>query len=119
MAIEIKPGIDVTHLIERFEAFEDRMGVKIGALYAFHYWANTSDGEVLRLYFDLHPLEGNLLREETDLVVTIYDTAGRLLKKVERTFYVRTFFGFESHSVYVAIPGVIGKIRIIPKAAPA
>jgi hypothetical protein len=100
---------DVTHLIERLEAFEDRMAVRVDALFA-----KFEDG-FLTVNFELHSRDGNLLKEQTKMVVTAYDAAGRLLAQGTNTSYVEDFFGFETYSFSIHVPGQIAKIRVIPK----
>jgi hypothetical protein len=105
---EVIPG-DVTHLIERLEVFEERMSVRLDALFA-----RIEDG-FLAVNFELHSRDGNLLRENTKMVVTVYDADGRLLVQKTNTSYTDAFFGFETYSFCISVPGKIAKIRVIPK----
>ena len=100
---------DVTHLIERLEAFEERMAVRLDALFA------KLEDDVLTVNFELHSRDGNQLKEDTKMVVTVYDAAGRLLAQNTNQSYVEAFFGFETYSFSISVPGQIAKVRVIPK----
>jgi len=99
---------DVTRLIERLEAFEDRMAVRLDALFA-----NLESG-FLTVNFELHSRDGNLLKGDTQIVVTVYDVAGRLLARERDQSFANAFFGFESYSFSIHVPAQIAKIRVIP-----
>lgn len=105
---------DVSHLIERLEAFEDRLGVSLEGLYASQ---NTRIGSVA-VNGELHPLEGTELSEDVDIVVTLYDVAGRVIGTTSESVRSKNFFGFEAFSKTFYEPGgpPVAKIRIYPKA---
>jgi len=100
---------DVTHLIERLEVFEERMGVRLDALFA-----KLEDG-FLTVNFELYSRDGNQLKEETKMVVAAYDATGRLLALGSDTSLVESFFGFETYSISIHVPEQIAKIRVIPR----
>ena len=62
---------DVTHLIERLEAFEERVGVRLEALFAHidEYGDLTVRGEV-------HPREGATIKENIIVEMGAYDSLG-------------------------------------------
>lgn len=105
---------DVTHLVERLEAFEDRLGVSLEGLYA----AQDKERDSIEVNGELHPRGGTELDNDVDVVVTLYDSGGRVLET--RTEYIDSdnFFGFETFSVYLsgAADLPVSKIRIYPKA---
>ena len=101
---------DITHLIERLEVFEERMAVRLDALFA------KSENGFLTVNFELHSRDGNLLKTDTKVVVTVYDAAGRLLAQDRNQSYVADFFGFETYSFSIQVPGQIAKIRVLPKS---
>ncbi len=105
---------DVSHLIERLEAFEDRLGVSLEGLYASQ---NTQIGSIA-VNGELHPLEGTELSRDVDIVVTLYDVTGRVIGTRNEHVRSKNFFGFEAFSATFFEPGgpPIAKIRIYPKA---
>lgn len=105
---------DVTHLLERLEAFEDRVGVSLEGLYA----ARDAESGSLEVNGELHPRDGAELENDVDIVVTLHDSAGRVLEVTTEYINSDKFFGFEVFSTYVSggdkLP--LAKIRIYPKA---
>ena len=111
--------MDCTHLIERLEVFEERMGVRVEALFADwdneHYKPPSS---VLSIKGELHPREGSKIQQNTRLVADIYDALTRLVARDERSFYAEEFFGFETFQlkILINVPNLaITKIRLYPK----
>src|SRR5215210_1878735 len=111
MASEYK---DVSHLIERLEAFEDRLGVSLEGLYA----SQNTKTSAIYVNGELHSLEGTKLSEDVVIVVTMHDAAGRVLCTGTATVSSESFFGFEAFSQIFFQPGgpTVAKIRIYPKA---
>ena len=112
MAMETNESVkgDVTHLVQRIEAFEDRMGVRIEALFAY-----LDDEGGLKVNFELHSRNGNHLQKDTKMVVTVYDKDGRLISQSSDMSFVNSFFGFDTYSIYQKFPGKLAKIRLTPR----
>ncbi len=109
---------DVTHLVERLEAFEDRVGVSLEGLYA----ALDTEYGGLEVNGELHLRNGTELNEDIQIVVTLYDAAGRVIDVTDKYIDSDRFFGFEAFSAYFNEPGdpeagtpPVAKIRIYPK----
>lgn len=105
---------DVSHLIERLEAFEDRLDVSLQGLFASldtEYGGIDVNGE-------LHPREGTELNQDVEIVATLYDSAGRVTGVTSRYMDSDNFFGFEAFSVRFSETNEppVAKIRIYPKA---
>ncbi len=105
---------DVSHLIERLEAFEDRLGVRLEGLYA----SIQSRHGYVSVNGELHPREGTQLNHDIEVVVSLYDSAGRVLGVGSERISAASFFGFEAFSRMLGPVGdpPIAKIRIYPKA---
>ncbi len=103
---------DVSHLIERLEAFEDRLGVRLEGLYAAQ---NTEYGH-LKVNGELHPREGNELDDDIEIVLTVYDAAGRVVGVTTEYVDSDRFFGFEAFSASVRDIDAPVKVRVYPKA---
>lgn len=105
---------DVSHLIERLEAFEDRLGVTLEGLYA----AQDTEYGQLEVNGELHPREGTGLNEDLEVVATLYDSAGRIIGVTSERMYSNRFFGFEAFSAFFSEVGnpPVAKIRVYPKA---
>ena len=102
---------DVTHLIERLEAFEERMGVRLEALFAHidEYGGLTVNGE-------LHSREGATIEQDIKLHADVYDSSGRLVAIGIERIEADKFFGFEAVSVVATLPiRELSKIRVYPK----
>jgi hypothetical protein len=103
---------DVTHLIERLEAFEERVGVRLEALFA-HF-------EVISGYLtvngEVHPREGTIIKQNITVHVDAYDSSGRLVAKSHTSLLADDFFGFAAFQELVKLPIYeLSKIRVYPK----
>jgi hypothetical protein len=107
----MNPQHDLTHLVERLEAFEERLRVRIEAVYA------RRDLAYIQINFELHPHDGVQLAQNTEIVADIYDSARRLIGRATWTFLASKFHGFESFNlrVFVGDDGEVFKIRLYPK----
>lgn len=106
---------DVTDLIERLEAFEDRLGVSLEGLFA-----KMSDRGYDRTYIDvngeLHLREGTELMQNLEVVAIAYDLSGRVLDVEDTGFWSDSFFGFEAFSLFMDVGDTqVAKIRVYPK----
>lgn len=101
---------DLTSRIERLEAFEERCGVRLDALFA------KGDGYSLKVNGELHPQDGPKLKQNVMVVVDVYDAARRLVENGGECFFAESFFGFETFSLLL-VPKIsdISKIRVYPK----
>lgn len=107
---------DITDLVQRLDAFEERLGVRIEALSAF-VDTEEYEGEVcVDVRGELHAISGTTLQDDLELAVSVYDAGGRVVQT--STDYVEqdSFFGFHTFdmSCYVKT-GLVHKIRIVPK----
>jgi hypothetical protein len=110
---EIVEG-DATHLIERLEAFEERVGVRLEALFAYI----RPDIDWLQVNGELHPREGATLKENIAVHVAAYDSSGRLVAKSQATLLADEFFRFEALETSAQLPiRGLSKIRVYPKVA--
>lgn len=111
--------MDYTHLIERLETFEERVGIRLDALFAD--WSDdiySPPNSTLMLNGEIHPKKGTNILQDIRLVLDIYDSSGRLIANNCEKFYVESFFGFQTFAICTRIPGpnlTIAKIRIYPK----
>ncbi len=104
---------DFSHLLERLEAFEDRLGVSLEGLYVSQ---EPSMGYLI-VRGELHLREGTELAGNLRLVVTAYDSAGRVLEVKEQWIASNRFFALEAFSISIrAKAPPVAKIRIYPKA---
>ena len=107
---------DVTSLVERLEAFEDRLGVRMESLNADVMELN--DGTYLRVRGELHLKSGTELEQNVFLVVAVYDSSGRIVGTKQQWFVKRTFFGFEVFQIDVNLDATelkLTRIRVYPK----
>ena len=111
--------MDCTHLIERLEVFEERMGLRIEALFAD--WDNENfcpPTSYLTINGEIHSREASKIQQNIRLVADIYDALDRLVARKDKWFDADKFFGFETFelSIGINVPNVaISKIRLYPK----
>ena len=102
---------DVTNLIERLEAFEDRLGISLEGLFA----TMDEDGD-LRVNGELHLREGTELDQDVEVVATVYDSSGRVLYTRSDSIYSDSFFAFEPFSFSLYLEGYQpARVRVYPK----
>jgi len=80
---------DLTDLIERFEAIEQRFGVRFDALYA------VLQDDDLKISGELYALQGETLQQGVDIVVAAYDRRGLVVGRSCEGVDAGPFFGFE------------------------
>lgn len=103
---------DITNLIERLKAFEERLEVTLEGLFA-----SLSDSNYITVNGELHPRDGDQLTQDIQLVISAHDSVGRVLNTQVENFSQDSFFGFETFSVTLWPPDVpVVKIRIYPKS---
>ncbi len=111
-----------THLLERLEAFEERAGVRLEALYAHirHDHAISVKGKDvaygIQVNGELHPRGGTSLERIVTINADAYDRLGRLVGTAKDYFNPKQFFGYQTFSMRVGnVPfHQISKIRIYP-----
>lgn len=105
-------GRDVTDLIERLEAFEDRLDVSLEGLFAKLY----KDIDRINLNGEIHPRIGAKLHKDVKLVATVYDSDGRVIETSSTYFFADSYFGFEVFSLPLDIGDIQPvKIRVYPQ----
>lgn len=111
----LRCGGDFTRLIERLEAFEDRLKVRLEAL-KVDVGESTDGNDSVWVSGELHPHDGAEIGENIQLIVDILDDKGRVVNRESYVFIREKFFGFESFLVtIIASPDEISKIRVYPK----
>ena len=107
---------DVTSLVQRLDAFEERLGVRIEALSAFES-EGYEDGEVeITVRGELHSESGTSLEQNVDLNLIVYDGEGRVVETETKYFRMESFFGFATFQMSVCVTaGLMKRLRLIPK----
>jgi hypothetical protein len=121
-----RSGSDLTHLIERLEAFEERAEVTLDALFA--RIANPTTGCFLNgnsklvpgveVNGELHPREGVRIKQKMMVLADTYDSSGRLTFTCAAHFLPDVFYGYETFTILTgggAALAQIAKIRVYPK----
>jgi hypothetical protein len=115
----MNPKNDLTQLIERLEAFEERCGVRLEALFAsIDPSEEISVGGNLQITVngELHPRAGPQLHKNITLVFDTYDKNARLVATDVKVFITDGFYGFETFSNNIYSPiSQISKIRVYPR----
>jgi hypothetical protein len=104
---------DITHLIERLELFEERLGIRLEGLYA----EISDDCRWVTVTGEVHALEGMKLKQDIRIVGAVYDNSGRVLSTDDRGVFAAEFYGFKVFTLPIALPprANITKIRIYPE----
>jgi hypothetical protein len=113
----LSPDQEVSHLIERLEAFEDRLGVRLEGLFAQTSDSGHSDHYYLSLNGELHSNEGTELNDDVEIVATMYDPAGRVINIQGKTVRSGSFFGFRAFRFFFQVNRDVqpAKIRVYPQ----
>ena len=106
---------DFTRLIERLEAFEDRLKVRLEAL-KVDIGKSTTGYDGVWVSGELHPYDGVEIDDDIELIVDVLDDKGRVANKNSYVFLRENFFGFESFMIMIAVStDDVSKLRIYPK----
>lgn len=115
----MRSATDLTDRIERLEVFEERAGVSFEALYCTidnnDHWSHGNYHVDFR--GELHSSTGTTIQNDISVVLTVYDTAGRVLDTNSEWIDSDTFFGFEVLDMTLRVPPTaqIGRVRVFPK----
>ena len=103
---------NVSDLIERLEAFEDRLNVRIEALSA--HLSPFNDDYIVEVRGELHPKAGmELGHDNLELTAAVYDSHSRVIGTGGGWFSKDKFFGFEVFCIDVHVPvNNLKRIRI-------
>jgi hypothetical protein len=106
---------DVTNMIERLEAFEERFAVRLEGLHAEHIGA--ADSGRLIVQGELHARSGAELKQNIQITVAVYDTSSRLIGTASSHVWAKTFFGFDIFKVTIfrLERDDIDRVRVFPK----
>jgi hypothetical protein len=102
--------------IERFEAFEEQFGIKLEALSA----PFVPQKSCFSVGGDVFAANGTSIGQDIDLVVSGYDTAGRVIISKKCSVKARSFSGIDTFSVrFERLPNsvTVAKVRVYPKPA--
>jgi hypothetical protein len=96
--------------IERLEAFEDRMKIRIEKLQI-----NMGEHGYFELFCEINPLVGTEISDNIKIECIIYDTTGGILNLQGKQIMKDDFFGFQILCFTVKFTEKIGKIRVYPR----
>jgi hypothetical protein len=82
---------DITHLIERLELFEERLGIRLEGLYA----EISDDCQWVTVNGEVHALEGMKLKQDINIVGAVYDNFGRVIVRNSWQVFKEKFYGFQ------------------------
>jgi hypothetical protein len=110
---EVARNRDCTHLIERFEVFEDRLGVAFSALRA----EICDSGSQIEVMGQMQTRGEPKLMGRVEVVIDALDQAGRVLDTTETTsFFPENFFAFATFKQALTLePARVSRIRVYPK----
>jgi hypothetical protein len=102
---------DVTHLIERLEAFEEQLGVSFEGLYAV-----IVEDNYIKVNGELILIKGSQLSQNIKIQLSAYDLIGRVIATTDHIVLKGRFLGLDTFSGYLECPSAdISKIRIYPQ----
>lgn len=111
-------AVDITDRVERLEIFEDRLDVRIEAVFASINGPDDDDEYEVQVNGELHKVSGTELEEDQiiELVLSLYDDLGRIRVTKSDYIYAKEFFGFQvfSFDFYTEL-GNPSRLRLIPK----
>ena len=107
---------DMTNLIERLEAFEEHLRVRLEALKAVAFIGIGTNIPCLRVCGEIHATDGVTLKHHVKMVVDAYDTSGNLLSTGWQAVSEPVkFYGFETFMIQLNVADQVGKVRVYPK----
>lgn len=114
---DIPKDVTDTLPIERLELFEERLGVYLDALYILYEVKpyNNQPFNLLIVMGELYAKNGSGLEQDIDLIVTVYNSSGRVIGLESKYFSKSTFFGLEAFRIQVQVYEMPAKIRIYPQ----
>jgi hypothetical protein len=68
------------------------------------------------VYGELHSDGGTTLKQNTEIVLAVYDSSGRLIGLSGKWFLKDKFFGFEAFGITFQVGGLPVKVRVYPKS---
>jgi hypothetical protein len=99
--------------IERFEAFEEKLGIKIEGLFASF---NSENGYV-SVSGDIFAIDNTTIEQDLKLVISCHDSTGRVIASDYYAINAESFSGIDTFSETIYPPSVsISKVRIYPKS---
>lgn len=107
---------DITAIVQRLDAFEERLGVRIEALSAFESKNEYSEDADIVVRGELHSVSGTTLKQDIKLEVSAYDVEGRVIATDSDYIDSESFFGFHTFEISCDVtPGIAKKLRLVPK----
>jgi hypothetical protein len=97
--------------IERLEAFEERLGVRIEGLFAC-----IDEDNYIRINGELHSNIETHLEQNIKLMISAHDSSGRIIGFDYSSISSESFFGFEVFSECFEVHSTsVSKVRIYPR----
>lgn len=106
--------IDLSNKVERIEAFEERLGVRIENV---SVWFDDEE-EDISILFEFHSASGTTISQDITVEIVAYNNRGQIIAKEEDFYFQERFWGFETCKCYLEeiSPKNISKIRVYPIA---
>ncbi|MDA7858624.1 hypothetical protein N9B05_02285 [Mariniblastus sp.] len=106
---------DVTNLVQRLDAFEERLGVRIDSMSAFEVNDEYGDEADITIRGELHVVNGTSLEDDIYLRASIYDVEGRVVETSYDYIMSDSFFGFHTFEISLSVePRIAKRIRLLP-----
>jgi len=99
--------------IERLEAFEERMQIRLE-----NFTIKVDEEKWVRILFEVYPIDGTTIDSNMNIECILYDKENSILEKDYTYITSEDFFGFEVVELNFQEDGIadeIDKIRIYPK----
>ena len=107
---------DVKRIVERLDAFEEQVGVRLEGVTAFQS-KKKHNGEVsVSVRGELHLVKGTSLADDIDVEMIIYDAERRVVAKDNKFIGSKSFIGFQAFQTSCRVaPELVKKIRLVPR----
>jgi hypothetical protein len=104
--------------IERLEAFEDRAGVTLEALFCSVAGPDDDGDFLVEVNGEMHSTSGIGLQSNIELILAVYDVHGRLIAKLIDFITEDDFFGFHTFSISSYVKnGTPFRFRLYPQVS--
>lgn len=93
--------------------FEQRLGVTFKAVSVFSEEGYDEQNCTVTARGEVHALQGNEIRRNTQINVTVYDGEQRVVGTSSTTVNADEFYGFDAFEISVSVPVPVTQVAII------
>jgi hypothetical protein len=111
--------IDLSKSVERLEAMEDKLGVRIAGIFVTVSAEPFPEGEYMEGEYKVEDFleRGKKLADNLKIKLVCYDAAGRVVGTGEELLWEESFHGYDAFTLEFYVKSLVSKARIFPTGA--